>query len=129
MTNPQGKQVATSLRIIRIAFTATVLLFAVLAQQMVARGDAMGMEHASALRWVNLAFLIGAAAVILWIQRRHEREPDPRRRQTLNIVAWAAGESAAFFGIVHWMVVGQAMPFYVGLALMLAAFVLVPIRE
>ncbi len=129
MTNSQGKQVATSLRIIRIALTAAVLVFAVLAQQMVARDGASGMEHASALRWINLAVLAGAAAVILLVQRRHEREPDPRRRQTLNIVAWAAGEAAALFGIVHWMTVGQAMPFYVGLALMLAAFVLVPIRE
>lgn len=129
MSPPAGTQIATSLRIIRIAFTGSVVAFAVFAQRMVAEGGPRGAESAPLMRWLNIAFLVAATAAILVVQRRHAREPDPRRRQTLNVLAWAAGETAAFFGIVHWMMVGAAMPFYVGLALMLAAFVLVPIRE
>lgn len=120
---------ALSLRIMRIAFTGGVVAFAVFAQQMVSRDGARALEHAATLRWVNVAILAAAVGAILAIQRRHDREPDPRRRQTLNVVAWAAGESTALFGIVHWLMVGSPIPFYVGLATMLGAFVLVPIRE
>jgi hypothetical protein len=127
--DPSGLQIATSLRIMRIAFTGAVLGFAVLAQRMVARDGPLGAENAELLRWANIAVLVVAGATILLLQRRHEREPDPRRRQPLNVFAWATGEMAAFLGIVHWMMVGNPLPFYVGLATMLAAFVLVPIRE
>jgi hypothetical protein len=129
MTTPPARQISTSLRIIRIAFTGAVLAFAVLAQRTVAEGGPRGTEGLEAMRWINAAFLLGALGAILVIQRLHDREADPRRRQTLNVLAWAAGESTAFLGIVHWMMSGSPMPFYVGLATMLASFVLVPIRE
>jgi peptidoglycan/LPS O-acetylase OafA/YrhL len=131
MTNPTRRQVTTSLRIIRIAFTGSVLGFAAIATQVVDR-QALAVDaaaHASTVRWINVALLAAAAAGILLIQRRHEREPDPQRRQALNVMAWAAGETTAFFGIVHWMMLGDPLPFYVGLGMMLLAFVLVPIRE
>lgn len=129
MTTPLARQIALTLRIMRIAFTGAVVGFAVLAGQMVGRDGPLAPEHAATLRWINVAVLAAAVGAIVAIQRRHDREPDPRRRQTLNILAWAAGESAALFGIVHWMSVGSPIPFYVGLATMLGAFVLVPIRE
>lgn len=129
MPMPPSTRVATSLRIVRIAIIGAVIGFAVLAQRMVAEGGARGAENAAAMRWTNAAFLLGALAAILVISRRHEREPDPRKRQTLNVLAWAAGETAVFFGIVHWLMVGSPVPFYVGLATLLASFVLVPIRE
>ena len=129
MPSSESRQIATSLRIIRIAFTGAVIGFAVLAQRLVADGSLEADVPAGVMWWANVAVLAGALLAILAIQGRHDREPDPRRRQTLNILAWASGETAAFFGIVHWMTVGSPIPFYVGLATMLASFVLVPIRE
>lgn len=129
MPSSESRQIATSLRIIRIAFTGAVIGFAVLAQRMVAEGSLEADVSAEVMRWANAAVLVGALLAIFTLQRRHDREPDPRKRQTLNILAWASGESAAFFGIVHWMTVGSPVPFYVGLATMLASFVLVPIHE
>jgi hypothetical protein len=129
MPSSESRQIATSLRIIRIAFTGAVIGFAVLAQRMVAEGSLEADVSPEVMRWANAAVLVGALLAIFTAQRRHDREPDPRRRQSMNILAWASGEMAAFFGIIHWMMVGSPVPFYVGLATMLASFVLVPIRE
>jgi hypothetical protein len=124
-----ARQVATSLRLVRIAFTGAVVGFAVLAQQRLRSAGPESLGDPGALRWVNAAFLVLAAAALLVLQRRHAREEDPRRRHGLNVLAWAAGESAALLGVVHWMRIGNPLPFYLGLAVLLAAFVLVPIRE
>jgi hypothetical protein len=124
-----GAGIATTLRIIRVAMIGAVVGFAVLAGSVVQREGPFGFESPGALRLGNALFLLAAFAGIVAIQQRHAREPDPQRRQTLNVVAWAAGEMCAFAGIVHWLMVGSALPFYVGLGVMLAAFALVPIRE
>jgi hypothetical protein len=131
MSTQDARTIATSLRVIRIALTASVLGFAVIARTMI-DADALRADpavDAAMMRWINLAVLAAGAVAIVVLHRRHAGEPDPRRRQTLNVIAWATGEMAAFLGIVHWMLVGNPLPFYAGLAMMLCAFVLVPIRE
>jgi branched-subunit amino acid ABC-type transport system permease component len=86
-------------------------------------------EAAEALQYVNIAFLVIAAAGVMYLQRKHEAERDPARRSTWNIIAWALGEATAMFGGVHYLLSGSPIPYLVGLAMLLASFVLVPIRE
>lgn len=124
---PQQK--ATVLRIIRIALLSGMLMFGAIVYLLISREGPRGIESAQALQVVNIAFLIGAAAALLFIQRRHAAEPDPAKRSTLNIIAWAVGETTAMFGGVHYLLVGSPAPYVVGVMMMLASFVLVPIRE
>jgi hypothetical protein len=120
---------ATTLRIIRIAFLAGVLIFGGIVFYLTSQEGGSAPETADALQMANIVLLVLAAIGILFIQRRHAAEPDPARRSTLNIAGWAMGEATAMFGGVHFMLVGNPIPYLVGLVMMVASFVLVPIRE
>ncbi len=121
---------SATLRIIRIALLSGVLVFGAIAYYLTdQRGGGLAPENGGVLQIVNIIILVGAAAGIMIIQRRHLAERDPRKRTTLNIAAWAMGEATALFGGVHFMLVGNPIPFFVGLVMMIASFVVVPIRE
>ncbi|HEY0019858.1 MAG TPA: hypothetical protein VGC13_26395 [Longimicrobium sp.] len=119
----------TQLRVIRMALLGPVILFGAYVAVTVSRNPPQAPELARPLLYVNLAYLVGAALGLLYFQRRHAAERDPARRTTFNIVAWAIGESTALFGAVHYLLVGSPIPYLVGLGMMLASFVLVPIRD
>lgn len=121
---------AATLRIIRVAFLTGVLTFGGIVYYLDSqRGGGLDPSMGETLQIVNLVLLVAAAVGILFIQRRHAAEPDPARRSTLNIAGWAMGEATALFGGVHYMLAGNAIPYLVGLTMMIASFVLVPIRE
>jgi hypothetical protein len=104
----------TQLRLIRMALLGPVILFGAFVTVSVSREPPQAPDMA-----------LG----VLYFQRRHAAERDPGRRATFNIMAWAIGESTALFGAVHYLLVGSPIPYLVGLAMMLASFVLVPIRD
>lgn len=121
---------AATLRIIRIAFLTGVLMFGGIVYYLDAqRGGGLDPSMGETLQIVNLGLLVLAAVGIMIMQRRHAAEQDPARRSTLNIAGWAMGEATALFGGVHYMLVGNPIPYLVGLTMMIAAFVVVPIRE
>ncbi|HVH12906.1 MAG TPA: hypothetical protein VM759_07640 [Longimicrobium sp.] len=121
---------SATLRIIRIALLSGVLMFGgvsyVLTEQ---RGGGLDPSHADVLQLANIVLLVGAAVALMIVQRRHAAERDAAKRSTLNITGWAMGEATALFGGVHYLLVGNPIPYLVGLVMMVAAFVVVPIRE
>lgn len=119
----------TALRMIRMSLLLAVVVTGGLASVMVQGDPPRAPELARPLLMVNLVYLVGAMAGILYFQRRHAAEPVRQRRVTFNVVAWALGESAGLFGAVHYLLVGSPVPWLVGLAVLLAAFVLVPVRD
>lgn len=119
----------TQLRVIRMALLGPVILFGAYVAYTVSREPPRAPQMGQSLVYVNLAYLIGAALGITYFSRRHAAERDPGRRATFNIVAWAIGESAALFGAVHYLLAGSPIPYLVGLATMVASFVLVPVRD
>ena len=119
----------TQLRLIRISLLLPVVVFGAIVSVMVQRDPPRAPEMAQPLLMVNIVYLIGAMAGILYFQRRHAAEPVRQRRVTFNVVAWALGESTALFGAVHYLLVGSPIPYVVGLGMLIAAFVLVPIRD
>ena len=120
---------AMVLRIIRMALLSGVVMFGAVVTYLLREGRPATPEAAQSLQYVNIAFLIGAAMGVMYLQRRHEAEQDPARRSTWNIIAWALGEATAMFGGVHYLLSGSPIPYLVGLAMLLASFVLVPIKE
>jgi hypothetical protein len=128
--DPQRPQPGvTQLRLIRMSLLMGVILFGAIVTWMVQGDQPRAPELAQPLLMVNVAYLIGAMAGILYFQRRHAAEPIPQRRVVFNVIAWALGESTALFGAVHYLLVGSPIPFLVGLGMLIAAFVLVPIRD
>lgn len=117
------------LRIIRLSLLLTVVIFGVLVAVMVQNDPPRAPEMARPLLMVNIAYLAGAMVGIMYFQRRHAAERERQRRVTFNVVAWALGESTALFGAVHYLLVGSPVPYLVGLAMLVASFVLVPIRD
>ena len=121
---------SATLRIIRIALLSGVLMFGGIAYYLTGEaGGGLAPENAGTLQVVNVILLMAAMVGVLMMQRRHRAERDPARRSTLNITAWAMGEAVALFGGVHYLLAGNPLPFMIGLMTMVAAFVLVPIRE
>lgn len=130
MAQPRQLPRSATLRIIRVALLTGVLVFGGIAYYLTGqRGGGMAPENGRVLQIVNIVMLVGAAAGIMVIQRRHLAETDPKKRTTFNIIAWALGEATALFGGVHFMLVGNPIPYLVGLVMMIASFVVVPIRE
>jgi hypothetical protein len=119
----------TQLRIIRISLLLGVIVTGAVVSVLVQGSPPRAPELARPLVMVNAVYLVGAMAGILYFQRRHAAEPVRQRRITFNVIAWALGESTALFGAVHYLLVGSPIPFLVGLGMLLAAFVLVPIRD
>lgn len=119
----------SQLRLIRLSLLLTVVLFGVMVSVMVQNEPPRAAELARPLLMVNIAYLVGAMVGIMFFQRKHAAEPDRRRRTTFSVIAWALGESTALFGAVHYLLVGSPIPYLVGLAMLIAAFVLVPIRD
>jgi hypothetical protein len=123
----------TTLRIIRVAFLTGVLMFGGGAYFITRQADGGigdgGRELAQPLQLANIGILILAAVGLMIIQRKQAGERDPARRSGLTIAGWAMGEATALFGGVHFLLTGSVTPFLVGLGMMLAAFVVVPIRD
>jgi CHASE2 domain-containing sensor protein len=119
----------TQLRLIRISLLLGVVVTGVIVSVLVQGNPPRAPEMARPLVMVNAAYLVGAMAGILYFQRRHAAEPDRARRITFNVIAWAMGESTALFGAVHYLLIGSPIPFLVGLGMLIASFVLVPIRD
>jgi hypothetical protein len=120
---------ATALRMIRISLLLAVVVTGGMVSVMVQGNPPRAPELARPMLMVNIVYLIGAMAGILYFQRRHAAEPVRQRRVTFNVVAWALGESTGLFGAAHYLLVGSPIPWLVGLAVLVAAFVLVPVRD
>jgi hypothetical protein len=119
----------TRLRLIRLSLLLMVVVVGGVVSVMAQGDPPRAPEMARPLLLVNVAYLIGAMAGILYFQRRHAAEPVRQRRVTFNVIAWALGESTALFGAMHYLLMGSPIPYLVGLATLIAAFVLVPVRD
>lgn len=120
---------SSALRMIRISLLMAVVVTGAMVSVMVQNDPPRAPELARPMLLVNIVYLIGAMAGILYFQRRHAAEPLRQRRVTFNVVAWALGESTGLFGAAHYLLVGSPIPWLVGLAVLVAAFVLVPVRD
>ena len=124
--------------IIRLALLAGALLFGGVIAMLASRGSVPlpgpggGARDPGALRVLRLvgpALSVGAVAASLFLRAAIARTRDPARVASLRVIAWAAGEAAALFGGVYWMLSGDSSRYLIGLIAMLATFVVVPLRR
>lgn len=134
LTNPRVRPNApppvSTLAIIRIALLVGVLMFGAVTYT-VQRGDtwqAAGAELLATLRVALLATWVVAVVLLLVLRARLARLAEVAGRSVL-IIAWAVGEGAALFGGVYYFLSGDPQWFLIGLFVMLASFILFPIRR
>ncbi|HSJ64418.1 MAG TPA: hypothetical protein VK922_11050 [Gemmatimonadaceae bacterium] len=134
LTNPRIRPSAapptSTLAVIRIALLVGVLMFGAVTY-MVQRGDtwqAAGPDLLDTLRVALLATWVVAVVLLLVLRARLTRLTEVAGRSVL-IIAWAVGEGAALFGGVYYFLSGNPEWFIIGLFVMLASFILFPIRR
>lgn len=121
---------ASSLAIIRLALLIGVLMFGAVTYYIQRSGEwrAAEPEALATLRVALLATWVVAVLLLLVLRARLSRLVEPAGRSML-IVAWAIGEGAALFGGVYYFLSGDGQWFIIGLFIMLASFILFPIRR
>jgi hypothetical protein len=127
---PSAAPPASTLAVIRIALLVGVLMFGAVTY-MVQRGDtwqAAGPDLLDTLRVALLATWVVAVLLLLVLRARLTRLTEVAGRSVL-IIAWAVGEGAALFGGVYYFLSGNPEWFIIGLFVMLASFILFPIRR
>jgi hypothetical protein len=134
LTNPRVRRdappPASTLAIIRIALLIGVLMFGAVSY-LVQRGEtwaAAAPDLLATLRVGMLATWVVAILLLLVLRARLTRLTEVAGRSVL-IIAWAIGEGAALFGGVYYFLSGSAQWFIIGLFVMLASFILFPIRR
>lgn len=135
LTNPRtpsrrSPPPASSLAVVRIALLVGVLMFGAVTYyvQRGASWEPAAPDVLNTLHTVMLAVLVMAAVVLLVLRARLGRRSDASER-TMLVIAWAIGESAALFGGVYYFLSGNAQWYIIGLFIMLASFILFPIRR
>lgn len=80
--------------------------------------------------FVQVLLLAGAIGVRTLLARRAARHDAlPGEDSGLRLGAWALGESAALVGGVHYFLVGQPHYWIIGMVVLLATFLIVPLRQ
>lgn len=121
---------AATLGVIRIALLTGVLMFGGITWFM-QRGADWSPADGDSLRLLRIGMLatwVVAVLLLLVLRARLGRLTEAAGRSML-IIGWAIGEGAALFGAVYYFLSGQAEWYIAGLFVMLAAFILFPIRR
>lgn len=127
---PRGGPPTGTLAVMRLALLMGVLAFGAVVYYL-QRGEnwqAADASSLSALRMALLSAWVVVALLLIILRLRLSRLAAPAGRSLL-IIAWAIGEGAALFGGVYYMLSGDPQWFIIGLFIMLASFILFPIRR
>jgi hypothetical protein len=121
--SPTGRD----LRIVRLALLGGVLIFGMVIAWMTGREGFVPDEESGRTLRLVFTVLAAGALVALAAVRGFQSRAEPGRRSSLAIAGWALGEGVALFGGVVWLIAGERLPYFTGLALLLSAFLLVPV--
>lgn len=125
-----GQQIpAAALRNVRLALLSGVLLFGVVIAYL-SKGGAITPDPAlgPVFRIVFLGLAVMCIVAVFAIRGAMGRV-DGGRRGTLAIVGWALAEGSAILGGVCWLITGQRPLYFVGVALLVAAILLLPVAD
>ena len=133
LTNPRvggSTPPPASLAVIRLALLVGVLMFGAVTY-MVQRGETWTPARPELLGLLRVAMLSVwlVAILLLFILRARLTSLSETAGRSVLIIAWAVGEGAALFGGVYYFLSGSAEWFIIGLFVMLASFILFPIRR
>ncbi|MEZ4697544.1 MAG: hypothetical protein R2832_14100 [Rhodothermales bacterium] len=104
-------------QIIRVALVSSPLLFALLA--FFVKPEAESDVPTGALTYAFLGLFLAVTGVLLLvIKPRRDTSENAQQRWVMNLVAWAAGEGLALFGVLIFFLGGPAYPAIIGIVAM-----------
>ncbi|HEX6534651.1 MAG TPA: hypothetical protein VF041_08635 [Gemmatimonadaceae bacterium] len=126
---PTEAELLRPLGLVRIALLLGVLMFgAVIWWNSRQAPPAPTTLTPTALRGLVLGLAVVALITMIGVRVMLGRVRGARRRGTLCIVAWAAGEAAALAGGVYYFAFHDPQWYVVGLFVLITSFVVVPLR-
>ena len=129
MTNPRPERTPSQLGIIRMALLGGVLLFGAVTWFLHRRPGYVpigGMEQMRPIvPFIMLAFIAGIVGVRIYLSRI----TDPKQLGTVQLMGWTIGEAAGLFGGVYYFNTNDPRFFIIGLFVMVASFIVVPLRR
>ena len=129
MSQQRPPTTSAQLAIIRIGLLMGVLVFGGVSYVRNRNNPgASGPTDVHLMRNVGSVIIVAAIAGIIVIRTRLDRARDEASRISLAIAGWSFGEMAALFGAVYFFLVGDSRWFAVGLVVLLASFMLIPVR-
>lgn len=130
MTNPMTRErTPAQLGIIRIGLLMGVLLFGAVVWFLHRRPGFVPDRGMEQLRPVVPFIMLGFIAAIVAVRIYLSRVTDAGRLGTYQIIGWAIGEAAALFGGVYYFNTDDPRFFLIGLFVMLASFIVLPLRR
>ncbi|MEP6691834.1 MAG: hypothetical protein ABJD07_11810 [Gemmatimonadaceae bacterium] len=121
---------AASLHLIRISLALGVMLFAcVIWFQHRQPGWSSHGFSLPALQWAQLAASFVAVAFTIFMRERLSNQHDIVRRAAILMPGWMLGEAAALLGAVIYYLTDDARFLGVGLAVLFATFLLLPVQR
>jgi len=121
-----------TLRIIRFALLAGLLIFGAIAFYMANEGGMGGAgdeEFFSTLLMVFFGLAAAEGAVMYLIHRRWKQAETFQQKANFSIIGWALAEGLALFGGVILLLGGSTLPYLCGLVFFGVAWMLFPVRE
>ena len=117
------------LGVIRIAMLAGVIVFGAVTWFIRRDAAAPGISNPALLRTIGWVVFAVAVLGMGFMRQRVAAARDAATYGNLAVIGWAFGELAALFGAVYYFVTGDPTRFVTGIMLMLASFVLIPLRK
>lgn len=120
-----------TLKLIRVALTAGVLIIGFVAFFLTSRGSQEPVPD-DVVTTLQLAFSVVAIGCLLGVaglRRYVSRTADPTRLFGLVLASWALGEAPALMGGVTYMLTGDPLTYIVGVAILLITFLVVHVPE
>jgi len=129
MSQQRPPATSAQLALVRIGLLVGVLVFGGVAYfRNRDHPAAGGPTDVHLLRNVGSIIIVAAIAGIIVIRTRLDRARDEASRMSLAIAGWSFGQMAALFGAVYFFLVGDPRWYAVGLVVLLASFMLIPVR-
>ena len=130
MTNPgTPERTSAQLGIIRMAFLMGVLLFGAVIWFLQRREGFVPDGGLERMRPVVPIIMLSFIAAIVGVRIYLSRVTDAAQIGTFQLIGWAIGEAAALFGGVYYFNTGDPRFYIIGLFVMLASFIVVPLRR
>jgi hypothetical protein len=127
----EGTATPGALRVIRVALLAGVVIFGTVVFYLTREGPVSDVpaETARYLSFVLVGLAAASLAALLVVRSVRDNTPDREKKSSLTVVGWALGEAPALLGGVIYMLTASPVPYLTGLAVLIVAFLMIPIPE
>ena len=115
--------------IIRIAMLVGVLAFGLVTYFMHLRPEYTSPGENPPLKMALAVAMLAATGVIAFARWRLGTIRDEAQLGTYQIIGWAGGESAALSGGVYYFLTDNPNLYVIGLFVLLASFIVIPLRR